>query len=251
MEIGSAAASGHNSMRNAFLTAGWSNLCIVTYEVPRELVRSCLPPGLEPDARHGSTFASLVGLTFSDTRVLGIAWPGFENFPELNLRLYVRHGPDRGVLFVREFVPHALVAWLARTIYDEPYECAPLVVRAENNQETFTVRYLLEHHGLPYTISVTGSQARVVPPEHSSEHFFKEHRWGFGTRADGTLMRYEVQHPVWAVYPVQSYTVQVDFGRLYGPSWELLNGAKPASVILTAGSDIAVFPRSVSPWPTG
>ncbi|HEY9870155.1 MAG TPA: DUF2071 domain-containing protein, partial [Candidatus Obscuribacterales bacterium] len=228
-------------------TAQWSNLCIVTYEVPPTLVRSCLPPGLEPDTRDNRTFASLVGLTFSDTRVLGIAWPGFENFPELNLRLYVRHGPDRGVLFVREFVPHPLVVWLARAIYDEPYECAPLVVRTENNQDTLTVRYLLEYHGQAHTLSVTGSQARVVPPEHSLEYFLKEHRWGFGTRGDGTLMRYEVHHPVWAVYPVQSYSVQVDFARVYGPRWELLNGEKPASVILAAGSHIAVFPRSVSP----
>jgi hypothetical protein len=178
---------------------------------------------------------------------MGVAWPGFQNFPELNLRLYVRHGPDRGVLFVREFVPHPLVAWLARAIYDEPYEYAPLVVRTENNRETVRVRYLLEHRVHTYMISVTGSQAPEVPPENSFEHFLKEHRWGFGTRADGTLMRYEVHHPVWAVYPVQSYAVQVDFASLYGPPWELLNGEKPASVILAAGSPVAVFPRSVSP----
>jgi uncharacterized protein YqjF (DUF2071 family) len=183
-------------MRNAFLTAKWSNLCIVTYAIPEALVKSCLPPGLEPDLRADRASASLVELTFSDTCMMGVTWPGLQNFPELNLPLRARHGPDRGVLFVREFVPHRLVVWLARAMYDEPYKYAPLLVRTEDNREAIRVRYLIEHHSLTQMISVTGNQAPEVPPENSLEHFLKEHRWGFGVRADGTLMRYEVHHPV-------------------------------------------------------
>src|SRR3954469_19204610 len=112
-----------------FLTARWSNLCLFTYAVPRELLERRLPPGLELDRRddlEGEAFVSLVAFDFLDTRVLGVPWPGFRNFAELNLRFYVRHGEERGVVFVREFVPQRLVAWMARTLYQEPYQAAPL-----------------------------------------------------------------------------------------------------------------------------
>src|SRR4051812_2159224 len=87
-----------------FLTARWSNLCLLTYAVPRALLTPRLPPGLELDTRpgladgptadrfapDGPAFVSLVAFDFLDTRVLGVPWPGYRNFPEINLRFYVR-----------------------------------------------------------------------------------------------------------------------------------------------------------------
>ncbi|HSQ57361.1 MAG TPA: DUF2071 domain-containing protein, partial [Gemmata sp.] len=93
-----------------FLTARWCNLILANYPVPEELLRPLLPPGCELDRRDGACWASLVGFQFLQTRVLGIGWPGFRNFPEWNLRFYVTHEGQRGVAFVREFVPSWFVA---------------------------------------------------------------------------------------------------------------------------------------------
>src|SRR6516225_5763311 len=109
-----------------FLTARWTNLVLATYAVPPELLRPRLPLGLDLDLREGQAFVSLVAFDFRDTRVLGVPWPGYRNFPEINLRFYVRRGDERGVVFLREFVPKRLVAWLARLLYNEPYLAAPM-----------------------------------------------------------------------------------------------------------------------------
>src|SRR6266851_2123050 len=114
------------TVRRPFLTARWSNLAILTWEVPPALLEPHLPAGLELDRRDGAAFASLVAFDFLDTRVLGIPWPGFTRFPEVNLRFYARRGERRGVVFIREFVPLAMVAWLARALYHEPYLVAPI-----------------------------------------------------------------------------------------------------------------------------
>src|SRR6202162_2508683 len=114
------------TIRRPFLTAQWSNLVILTYEVPPALLEPHLPAGLELDRRGGAAFASIVAFDFLDTRVWGVPWPGFRAFPEVNLRFYVRRGEQRGVVFIREFVPRPLVAWLARAIYNEPYLVAPI-----------------------------------------------------------------------------------------------------------------------------
>ena len=101
-------------------------LVLATYPVAPALLERRLPPGLSLDLRDGQAFVSLVAFDFLDMCVLGRSWPGYRNFPELNLRFYVHDGEGRGVVFIREFVPHRLVAWLARVLYNEPYLAAPI-----------------------------------------------------------------------------------------------------------------------------
>jgi hypothetical protein len=231
------------TIRRPFLTARWSNLAILTYEVPPALLDPHLPAGLELDRRGGSAFASLVAFDFQDTRVWGVAWPGLRRFPEINLRFYVRQGHRRGVVFIREFVPQPLVSWLARAIYNEPYLVAPIESGvAEEVSAIVTIRSL-HWRGRSHAIEVTGHMPAVRPREDSEEHFFKEHQWGFGRDRRGRTLVYEVRHPLWDVYPVRSWSLDFDWAEVYGPSWGFLSAEKPVSVVLAAGSPVSVYPR--------
>ena len=230
-------------IRRPFLTARWTNLAILTYEVPPDLLAPHLPAGLELDRRGGGSFASLVAFDFEDTRVRGIAWPGFRRFPEINLRFYVRQGSRRGVVFVREFVPQPLVSWLARAIYNEPYLVAPIESSVEEEPSAiFTARGLL-WRGSPHVIQVSGHKPAIRSREDSEEHFFKEHQWGFGRDRRGRTLVYEVRHPVWDDYPVRSRSLDFDWAQVYGPAWGFLSAASPASVMLAAGSPVSIYPR--------
>jgi uncharacterized protein YqjF (DUF2071 family) len=239
-------------MPRPFLTARWTNLFLASYAVPPALLHKRLPPGLELDLRDGQAFVSLVAFEFLDTRVHGVAWPGYTNFAELNLRFYVRRGGERGVVFVREFVPARLVAWLARVIYNEPYRAAPLSGTISDGPAGVTAEYRLRWQGRTHTLRVTGAKPAYRPPETSTEHFFKEHRWGYGLDRRGRCIRYEVVHPAWDVYPVQSYQVDLDWAGVYGPEWEFLSGETPYSTVFAVGSAVQVFPkgglRSESSW---
>jgi uncharacterized protein YqjF (DUF2071 family) len=230
-------------MPRPFLTAEWRNLFLATYAVPPALLQPRLPPGLELDTRDGDAFVSLVAFEFCNTRVLGIAWPGYKNFAELNLRFYVRHGGERGVVFVREFVPARLVAWMARLLYNEPYRAAPLLAVCKDEPERRSMEYRLEWAGRIHRITVTGSKPGVLPSETSTEQLFKEHRWGFGVTRRGQPLRYEVVHPRWEVLPVQSFHIDLDWASVYGPEWGFLATATPYSTILAIGSAIAVHPH--------
>ncbi|MFL5341770.1 MAG: YqjF family protein [Gemmataceae bacterium] len=230
-----------------FLTARWSNLFLVNYVVPPELLTPLLPAGLELDRRDGHSFASLVAFNFLDTKVLGVPWPGYRNFPELNLRFYVRHGDRRGVVFVREFVPRRLVAWTARTLYNEPYRSAPMRSRVneENNRLTFELQ--IDYGGRPHVLQAIGAKPASRPAVESVEHFFKEHEWGFNTSHRGTTMRYRVEHPVWDVYRVLEHHIDVDWGMLYGPKWKVMQAAMPDSTVLAVGSEVTVYSGTALP----
>jgi uncharacterized protein YqjF (DUF2071 family) len=230
-------------MPRPFLTARWANLFLATYPVPPALLAPRLPPGLELDTRDGSAFVSLVAFEFLDTRVLGVPWPGYRDFGEINLRFYARRGGDRGVVFVREFVPQRLVAWVARALYNEPYLAAPVRVSRREDEQTLAMDYRLAFAGREHRLSATGGKPAFRPAEGSDEHFFKEHHWGYGVTRRGRAVRYQVSHPVWDVYPVRSHALDLDWEAVYGPEWEFLGRAAPCSTVLAAGSPVSVFPK--------
>jgi uncharacterized protein YqjF (DUF2071 family) len=232
-------------MPRPFLTARWQNLILANYPVPEGLLRPRLPPGLDLDTRDGTCWASLVAFQFLDTRVLGVSWPRYRDFPEWNLRFYVRHGGRRGVCFVREFVPQWFVATLARVLYNEPYRPTRMTMAVTELPETVAAEYTVTWGGKTHRLSAAGARTAVRPGPDSSEHFFKEHSWGFGVTRRGRLLRYEVSHPEWDVYPVRSFAVDVDWAALYGPEWAVMQGREPASVVFAVGSPVAVYPKGV------
>jgi len=229
--------------RRTFLTARWQNLILANYAIPENLLQPLVPPGCVLDRYDGQCWGSLVAFQFLDTRVLGLGWPGFRHFPEWNLRFYVSHEGRRGVSFVREFVPQWTVATMARAIYNEPYRSARMTMKIDEAPDLLSARYTVEWAGRLHTLRVVGTKPKVHPTTDSMEHWFKEHSWGYGTSRRSKLIRYEVNHPEWDVYPVREFDADLDWGNLYGPEWALMNGAKPESVVFAAGSEVAVFPK--------
>lgn len=226
-----------------FLTARWQHLCLLNYPVPEDVLAPYLPPGLTLDLYEGQPYVSLVAFDFLDTRVLGVPWPGYRNFPEINLRFYVRDGDRRGVSFVREYVPRRLIAWIARGLYNEPYRRAPMRSRVQRDDTRITVQHWLTVGGRDQTLTVRAEGPPTVPPADSRAHFFKEHSWGYGHTRRGKLLTYEVRHPVWAVYRDAQVELDWDWAAIYGPAWAALQGVEPASVVLAEGSAIAVSPK--------
>ncbi len=231
--------------RAAFLTAVWSHVLMLTFAVPDEALAPHLPPGTVPDRWDGKALASLVAFDFLDTRVRGGAFPGFRDFPEWNLRIYVRHDKHRGVAFVREFVPNPVVASIARAVYNEPYRVAKFEsVRAQEG-DRFSITHRIHAEGAWHSAGVTAREPAQDPPETGIVPFVKEQAYGYGRSRRGRLIRYRVEHPPWRVYPVEDFALDVDFGRLYGAKWAFLAGEQPLCAILAEGSAVTVYPREV------
>ena len=229
-------------MAATFLTARWVNLCLYSYAVPRELLEPLIPGDIELDIRDGEAWASLVAFDFLDTRVKGIRWPGHVNFPELNLRFYVRHNNERGVMFVREYVPRRAIATTARLLYNEPYACAPMGSTTTRTDDTLTVDYTLKRAGRTHRIGAVADATPITPDTESVEHWFKEHSRGYGVTRRGRTLAYTVTHPTWAIHPIRETTIDLDWATLYGPDWACMNNKQPASTILAAGSEVTVSP---------
>jgi uncharacterized protein YqjF (DUF2071 family) len=231
--------------RRAFLSARWERLCLVTYAVDSARLEPLLHPDLQLDMRDGRAFLSLVAFDFLETRVLGIPWPGYRNFPEINLRFYVRHGEQRGVVFIQEYVPKRLIAWIARGLYNEPYLAAPMCSTWTESENGAEIRHELTQGGRDHTLRMKLGSQQSTPPEDSTAHFFKEHSWGFGQSRGGKLLQYRVWHPVWETRPVESLQLDWDFGSVYGPEWADLAQTEPFHLAFALGSEIHVYPKAL------
>lgn len=233
--------------RISFLSARWERLLLVTYAVEPELLLPHLPPHLELDCIDGSAFVSLVAFDFLNTKVLGIPWPGYRNFPEVNLRFYVRHTDTqrRGVVFIREYVPKRLIAWIANTLYNEPYFSAEMDSSWIENESSFELEHSLTLKNSTNKLKVLLQKGEFKPEEDSLSHFFKEHSWGFGQSQGGQLLEYEVWHPIWDTRPVIDLDMQWDWADVYGEKWAFLSQLKPFHTAFAIGSEIKVFPKKI------
>ena len=226
-----------------FLTARWANLIIVSYHAPESFLAPHLPAGLELDLIEGQPTLSLVAFQFLDTRVWGVRWPGFVNFPELNLRFYVREKSTqaRGVVFIREFVPSIITSFFAKQIYNEPYEAAGFTHEICREAGSISTAYTLHLDGRTHTLRATGSDDLTTPEDNTAAHLLKEQQWGYGRTRAGQTLKYEVTHPRWRVFSHAACDVDVDWSSLYGPKWAAMQSAEPFSVVLAEGSEVAVY----------
>jgi len=224
-----------------FLTARWRDLIMANYEVDPSLLESRLPSGTSIDLHQGKSFVSLVGFMFLDTRVLDFLVPFHVNFEEVNLRFYVVRETDdevrRGVVFVKEIVPKAAIATVARKLYGEPYERWSM----SNERSDSHVGYNWSKGTCANSLNVTRGGNLGVPATDSHGEFIIEHYWGYTKRGENRTDEYRVEHPKWELFGADDPDIDVDFGCTYGEEFSFLNKQDPFSILLAKGSEIAVY----------
>ena len=228
-----------------FLTARWVHLAMLNYEVDRSILEGRVPVGTELDSWNGRFFVSMVGFQFLDTRVLGVPIPLHRDFDEVNLRFYVRrkvpNGVRRGVVFIKEVVPRAAIAWLARWLYNENYVALPMrhedrlsgtsdpSVAYEWRPASRWNRLALRVAGEPY-----------LADDSSEETFITEHYWGYVSQRDGSTVEYQVEHPRWRVWRAVQAELDCEVEALYGLEFADALAAPPSSSFLAEGSNVVV-----------
>ncbi len=227
-----------------FLTAKWRDLLMLNYAVDPALLLPLVPAGTTLDLWDGAAIASVVGFRFVDTRVLGIPVPWHRDFDEVNLRFYVRRveGSEvrRGVVFIRELVPRAAIAWLARTLYNEPYRALPMRHAIAESAAGRELRYEWREREQWVGIAARTRGAAAPFVVGSEAEFITEHYWGYTRQRDGGTIEYRVAHPSWSVWAAEEPRVYGDVARTYGAQFAAALSGSPRSAFVAVGSEISV-----------
>jgi uncharacterized protein YqjF (DUF2071 family) len=223
-----------------FLTAEWHHLLGVTYPTTEALLAPHLPRGAQIDELEGSPRVSLVAFGFRHTRVRGLAIPGHINFPEINLRFYVRMNGERAVVFIRELVPRPAISLVAKLVYNEPYRTVRMEHVVTGARDALHVRHRFGRRKANLLEAIASITSRLPEPD-SPEYWLTHHDLGVGRTRSGEASSYRVEHELWALHEILTLNLDVDFARLYGPQWAHLSDAEPSHVTLANGSQVRVL----------
>lgn len=218
---------------------------MLNYEIAPSVLMPYVPAGTELDLWNGRHLVSVVGFRFLRTRVLGIPIPFHRNFEEVNLRFYVRRKADdgwrRGVVFVKEIVPRAAIAFMARTLYNEPYVALPMAHRIEVESGSLrSAEYSWRFRGRQNRVQLTVKGEALPLQEGSEAEFITEHYWGYNTQRDGSTMEYRVEHPRWRVWDAASAQLDCDVAGIYGAQFTDCLSRPASSAFLAEGSAVTV-----------
>lgn len=223
----------------AVMRQNWRRLLFLHWSEAAGKVQATLPAGLTVDPWEGRAWLGIVPFRMEAVRPRFCpAAPGISNFPELNVRTYVRDAQGRtGVWFYSLDCAQPLAVWAARAFFGLPYFPARMRERVCPSGE---VSYECRRQGSAQTarFAYRGVDGATIAGEGTIEQFLIERYRLFAVRR-GRLFTGEVWHEP---YPLQR-------AEVFGWDGEPLRqagfavGAQPfAHAIFSPGVDVRVFP---------
>jgi len=233
---------------DVFLSAQWQQLILINFAVPAEALDEYLPDGLELDDWQSEQLVSLVGFAFTGTSVAGMTLPVCCDFEEINLRFYVKRTVieagqkvvRRGVVFVREIVPFALIAKTANFFFGERYAQFPTCLERTLGDRSIQMQYSWSDEGRASSLWMEARGEAESLQAGSLSEFITEHYFGYAKRGQDNTVEYEVEHPRWRVWTDVEGRLQGDVLRFYPDS--LTRHMKQVhSALMAEGSAIRVM----------
>jgi uncharacterized protein YqjF (DUF2071 family) len=184
----------------------WHDLLFLHWPVPENLVRPLVPAGLELDRFDGRTWIGVVPFYMTGVRPrIGSKVFAFD-FPEVNVRTYVRRNGRLGVWFFSLDAGHRLAVLAARCFFHLPYEFATMSSSCSGNLVDFRSRRVSTPN-----VEIAGRYKPIGEPfrsvQGSLEYWLTERYCLFSVNKRGDIFFGEVHHPPW---PLQSAEAEME-----------------------------------------
>ena len=185
--------------------ADWLRPAFVHFRLDAGTLQQQVP--FELDTFDGQAIVSLVAFTQSRLRptvggrLTELLSTPLATHEFLNLRTYVRHGNDRGIYFLAEWIPNRLAQLIGPAMYGLPYRLGRLSYDWNDASSEMTATVRARAGGVQFEGRWNDAQPLDAAREGSIEHFLVERYSAFTTRGN-TKMRFDVDHVPWPVAPM-------------------------------------------------
>jgi len=133
-----------------------------------------------------------------------------------------------------------MVTGLVRRVYRENYVTTSLSYKRVLDGDLTNARYDMDYEGRHHSIAAQTHLKPSLPDPESADYFFVERYWGSPGGNGERVIVFDIEHVPWGIYDVDSYSVDADFGVLYGEEWGFLNGCTPEYVTWCDGSSVGI-----------
>jgi uncharacterized protein len=210
----------------------WDNLLFLHWPIEVKEIRDLIPAELDVDTFDGMAWLAIVPFDMKGVTKRG--WPApklFCDFPEINVRTYVKIGGKPGVWFFSLDITSGLGVWVARNFFNLPYFKAKIDVDVPGNE----INYFHERGAKVFDATYVPGEFVTFEPG-SFESWSTERYSLYSQSKSGTLFRGEVHHPKW---PLQHADLAVRRNTLLD---EFNVGERHPSILFSKSLDVVVFP---------
>ncbi|MEQ1632438.1 MAG: DUF2071 domain-containing protein [Planctomycetota bacterium] len=206
--------------RSWVLTMQWTDLAFLHWPVATSALQRLLPAGVEVETYDGSAWLGIVPFCMRRTRIRGLPpLPTAHEFPELNVRTYVRCAGKSGVWFFSLDAASRLAVEGARATFSLPYFRAEMAIEQRGQLVSYTSKRIdprgpSAHFAAGYC---PGGNSRPAAPG-SLEHFLVERYCLFAPARGGGVRCGEIAHAKWQLQPASVQLGVCDMTRLLGIS---------------------------------
>jgi uncharacterized protein len=187
------------------MTQTWHDLLFAHWPVDAGALRERVPSEFDLDLFNGTAWLAVVPFHMTNVAPRGVpSLPWISEFPELNVRTYVRVDDQPGIYFFSLDAGSTLAVQAARTLLNLPYYAATMSVRPHEDkieydsrrqdgfrEASFSARY--RPIGAPFQ-AITGTL----------EYFLTERYCLYNLDHRSAPYRLQIHHPPWPLQPAEA-----------------------------------------------
>lgn len=188
--------------RPPVMTQSWRTQLFAHWPVPQAVLRGLVPEPLIIDQFEGTSYVGITPFRLAELRFGPLPqMPVGSDFPEVNLRTYVRFGQKTGIYFFSLDAASQLAVLGARFTFHLPYFHADMSmsVRDGDWMNYRSRRLETPHADFVARYRPNGEVFNAAP--HSLDHFLIERYALFTVPEPGMVMCAEINHEPWNVRP--------------------------------------------------
>lgn len=219
--------------------AGWHRALMLHFEVDAGALQRDVP--YELDLRNGLAFVSLVAFTMSGMRprfggkAAAFLFRPIATHDFLNVRTYVRHGGERGIHFIAEWLTNRLAVTLGPTTFGLPYHYGRIEYNHDFERGFLSGRVTDARSGAELSYNSRLIQPVAFGPcaTGSLDEWLMERYTAFNS-AGGRKRLFRVWHPPW---PQCIAEVKVEDKSLLARNWPWFAEAQLVGANFSPGFD--------------
>lgn len=218
----------------------WCDLLFAHWPIAPTALRPHVPAELEIDEFDGTSWVGVVPFRMESIAPRHLPpVPGVSAFPELNLRLYVRHRGVPGVWFVSLDASSSLAVWAANRFFHLPYFHATMSCRRDLGDR---IAYASERRRGSPPVTFRGeygpTSSDVFHAKAGSlDAFLVERYCLFAKTASGALLRGDIHHAPW---PLQRASVNIEANTIGSAQGIALDGP-PTTLHFSRAVDVILW----------
>ena len=209
----------------------WSELAFIHWEIEEEELKKYIPPSIEIDKYEGKSYIGVVPFNMKGVTKRGYPAPKWiSDFPEINVRTYVKYNNKPGVLFFSLDVPSQIAVWIGRIQFHLPYFKAKMLVKTQND----TTHYFHKRNNIEFEAVYT-AKGRLKCEKNSFENWATERYCLYSHNKAGDIFCADVHHEQW---PLESVDIDIKKNTLLSG---LTVGKQHPTVLYSKSLDVAVY----------